>query len=134
MEEDLRALLLADASVAALVDARVTWGARPQGSLLPAVLLHLTGGARGYTLTAAAGPLSTRVQVNCLADSYLAALTVFRAVSAALSGFSGIAGGTYFQGVLQDGEATDLSNADGATEQRTFGITADFIVHHTLEE
>lgn len=133
MEEDLRAILMADAGVAAAVGSRVTWGARPQGSALPAVVLYLVGGVRSYHLGEAAGPIAQRVQANCLGSRYLEALDTYRAVSTALGGYSGTVGGTYFQGILQDGEPNDLSEADGASEQRTFGLTADFIVHHTPE-
>jgi hypothetical protein len=134
MIEDLRTLLLADAGLSDIVGSRVTWGSRPQGSALPAVMLYLIGGARAYNLGAEAGPLAARVQADCLATSYLGAVNAYRAVSEALSGYTGTVGTTYFQGILQDSEPSDLSEADGATEQRTFGISADFIVHHTPQE
>lgn len=131
MEEDLRALLLADQEVAEAVGARVTWVARPQGSALPAVVLHNVGGFKGYHLSGESGPRQPRVQVNCLGDSLKSAHGAFRAVMAVLSGYSGTFGGTYFQGILQDSEPRDLSDPDGATEQRVFGLTVDFIVNHT---
>jgi hypothetical protein len=134
MIEDLRTLLLEDAGLSDIVGSRVTWGTRPQGSALPAVVLHLIGGAKGYHLTAETGPRSARVQANCLASSYLTATDTFRAAAAALSGYSGTVGSTYFQGILQDSEPSDLNEADGATEQRTFGTSADFIVYHTPQE
>lgn len=134
MEENLRALLLADAGVSALVADRVTWGVRPQGYPLPAVVLHAAGGLKSYALTAEAGPRAARVQVNCLGSSWLESMTAFRAVAAALSGYAGTVGGTLFQGILQDSEPSDLSQPDGASEQRTFGTTADFIVHYTPQE
>jgi hypothetical protein len=131
VEEDLRALLLADAGVAAVVGTRVAWGYRPQGSPLPAVVLHIVGGTKAYHLSGESGPLQPRVQVNCLAESYLSALGVCRSVAAALSGYAGTVGGTYFQGILQDSEPRDLSDPDGATEERIFGLTVDFIVNHS---
>jgi len=131
MIEDLRTLLLGNAGVAAAVGTRVTWGERPQGSLLPAVVLYLGGGAKAYTLGGEGGPFAARVQVNCLGETYLAGMNTFRAVAAALSGYSGTVGTTIFQGILQDSEPSELASPSGATEQRTFGTTADFIVHHT---
>lgn len=131
MEEDLRALLLANSGVATMVGSRVTWGGRPQGGALPAVVLHLVGGAKTYTLTGESGPIAKRVQANCLAADYLGAVNTFRAVTAALSGYAGTFGGTYFQGILQDSEPSDLDAPDG-TDQRIYGLTADFIVNHNL--
>ena len=131
MEEDLRTLLLADAGVTAAVGGRVTWGARPQGSPLPAVVLHNIGGLKSYHLGGEAGPFQPRVQVNCLGESYLDALSTCRAVVAAISGYAGTVGGTYFQGILQDSEPRSLDDAAGESEQRVFGLTADFIVSHT---
>lgn len=134
MIEDLRTLLLADADLSGIVGSRVTWGSRPQGSALPAIVLHLIGGDKRYSLGSEAGPRSARVQVNCLAANYLSAITTFRAVADILSGYSGTVGTTYFQGILQDSEPSDLSEADGVTDQRTFGTSADFIVHYTPQE
>lgn len=131
MEEDLRALMLADAGVAAAVGTRVTWGSRPQGSALPAVVLHIVGGTKAYHLRGEGGPLQPRVQVNCLGGSYLAALQVCRAVQLALSGYAGTVGTTYFQGILQDSEPRDLSDAEGESDERVFGLMIDFIVNHT---
>lgn len=129
MEEDLRALLLADAGVAAIVGTRVTWGARPQGSALPAVVLHLVSDTPVYTLAADSGHRDSRVQADCLADDYLESLTVSRAVTVALSGYSGTSGTTIFQGIFQE-SARDLSEPDAVSEQRAFRFSLDFTAHH----
>lgn len=134
MEEALRAIMLADAGISAIVGTRITWGARPQGAPLPAVVLYRIGGEKGYNLGGEAGPLHPRVQVNCLDTGYLGAMNACRAVIYALSGYAGTIDGIYFQGILQDGEPRSLDEPDGATEQRVFGQTVDFIVNHTPQE
>ena len=131
MEADLRTLLLADTGVAGATGGRVTWGHRPQGSALPAVVLHRVGGAKGYHINGESGPFQPRVQVNCLGETDLAVTDLFGIVQAALSGYAGTVGNTYFQGILQDSESQELSDEGALTDQRIAGLTADFIVNHT---
>ena len=126
--------MISDAGIAAIVGTRVTWGARPQGSVLPAVVLYLIGGEKGYSLGGESGPRRPRVQVNCLDTGYLGAMNASRAVIASLSGYTGTVDGVYFQGILQDSEPRSLDEPDGATEQRVFGLTVDFIVNYTPQE
>ncbi|HMR51187.1 MAG TPA: DUF3168 domain-containing protein [Amaricoccus sp.] len=133
MHEALRALLLADAGVSALVGTRVTWGARPQGSALPAVVLHLISDVPGYTLAGDNGHRDSRVQADCIGEGrYEAVLGVAQAVQAALSGYSGTVAGTIFQGIFID-QARDLSEPAVESERRLFHLSTDFLIHH-LEE
>lgn len=133
MQEGLRALLLADAGVSALVGTRVTWGARPQGSALPAVVLHLISDVPGYTLAGDNGHRDSRVQVDSIGEGQpLSALNVARAVQAALSGYSGTVAGTIFQGIFID-QTRDLSEAAPESERRLFHISTDVLIHHLQE-
>ena len=84
MEEALRAALLADAGVAALVGRRVSWGARPQSSLLPAVILHNVSSPMTHTLRGRVGMTGHLVQIDCWGGSYAQAKALARAVTAAL--------------------------------------------------
>lgn len=133
MQEDLRTLLLASSGVTDLVGSRVTWGVRPQGSALPAVTMFMVSNVPIYTLNSDSEHRDSRVQIDSIADDYLEALTVSRAVAAALSGYSGTSGATIFQGIFQE-SANDLSESDAATGQRVFRVSADYTAHHLPQE
>lgn len=120
MEEDLRALLLDDAAVAALA-AEVSWGEHPQGSALPGVVLTMISGAEGITMSGPDGLREARVQVDCWAEAYADALDLSRAVVAVLHGHRGAA----FQGVFhlstRDGREGGSNQAD-----MPFRVSLDF--------
>lgn len=124
MEEELRALLLADAAIAALVGRRVDWTSRPQGNALPAIVLHLIDGAEGYTLQGRDGLFRGRVQVDCWGDTARQAKMTARAVIGLLAGYRG--GG--FQGVFHVSGADD--RAGGSNEaDRPFRSRLDFTMN-----
>lgn len=84
MEEALRAYLKADDGVKALTggaSARVDWGARPQGSALPAISLHLISAPRTYHMRGRVRLVGTLVQMDCWADSFAAAKALARALA-----------------------------------------------------
>lgn len=82
MEEALRAALLADAGVAALVGTRAYWRERAQTSPTPAIVLHNITGRPDYTMEGRSGLTSYLVQVNCVGDTTDDALALRRAVEA----------------------------------------------------
>jgi len=129
MPADFRSLLLADAGVSSVVGSRISWGVRPQGSALPAIVMHLIDAPVIYHLSGEGGPKESRIQIDCLAfGTLLNAMIVGDAVSLALSGYSGTVGGTQFQGIFQD-SARDLSET-GAAEQQVFLFSIDFLARH----
>lgn len=80
MQTDLRARLLANGTIAALVSTRVDWGVRPQGKPLPAITLTMVNDTRDQRmdgLETTQGPL---VQIDCWADTYLTASALREAV------------------------------------------------------
>jgi hypothetical protein len=88
MEETLRSVLVADAGLSALVGERIIWGARPQGELLPCLVLHRVTGARDYHMTGRSGLVDSLVQADCWAETWLAAKDVSRALLEALDGLT----------------------------------------------
>ncbi len=86
MEEALRAKLLATSAVAVLVADRVTWKLRKRGAPLPAIVLHLITRRPDVTRDGPSGLSWSRVQADCLGTTHYEALTVRRAVEAALNG------------------------------------------------
>jgi hypothetical protein len=122
--EDLRALILAANTGAATV----AWGARPQGSALPAILLTVVSETTSYTYAGAVDLLSTRVQADIYAASFSAAVAVDRVLAPAMNGFAGEQGDTEFAGIFLE------SRFDTAEEPESGGllhrISRDLMVKH----
>lgn len=125
MEETLVALLLTDPAISLLAGNRVNWSERPQGSQLPAVVLHRISGVRDYHMAGPSSLVSSRVQADCWALEYRDAVSLSRAVRGVLSGYR--AGDT--QGAFIDAERQSVEKeTDGA--QRYFRVSLDFIIWH----
>jgi hypothetical protein len=69
VEEALRARLLANTAIAAIVGTKVTWGDRPQNKDLPALVLLLVVPGRDYTHQGADGLTGARVQIEAYGKS-----------------------------------------------------------------
>ena len=124
MEEDFRALLLADSGVSALAGSRVNWGAHPQGQSLPAVVLNVVSDADGMTMQGPDGLWQGRVQADAYAETYGAAKGLAQAVIARLNGHRG--GG--FR--LVEHVATRDSREGGSNEaEHPFRVSLDFLTH-----
>lgn len=124
MQQELRALMLADPGVAALVGPRIDWGSRPQGEALPAICLTTVfGGPVDHSLDGP-GLYRSRVQVDCFAASHAGAQAVGAEVRRLLDGFSD----PVLRAVLQAG-GRDLPFDEGPP--RTFCLSIDFFIIHT---
>lgn len=84
MEELLRARLLANSALVALVAQRVVWLERPQGATLPSITLQIVSAPRDYTLSGPQGFLRYLVQIDVWASSYKSMKQAARATVAAL--------------------------------------------------
>lgn len=90
MEEDLLALLHAEAGVTALVPApRITWFEHLQGAGVPYVALQLIDNTEGLTLKGPDGLFLGRVQVDVYATRRAEALSIARAIRRRLHGHRG---------------------------------------------
>ena len=121
MEEEFRALLLAASGVTALVSTRVDWAAHVQGEPWPALVLHKISATTTYTYSGPDDLQQGRVQVDCIALTYLGAKTLSRAVLAALSGTRG----GRFQGIFHALSREDRLGDSNAAE-RPFRVSLDF--------
>ena len=128
MEEALRTFLLGASGLSALVGNRVHWVRSPQAAASPRVVLYRIGGLRHMSLAGPSGIVESRVQVDCIGASYSSAKTVARAVEDRLSGYSGIALNTQFEGVFLIGERDDFEDTD--TPDKLFRTSLDFNVWH----
>lgn len=115
-------------SIPQLVGARVHWVRSPQASAAPRVVLYRISGLRHMSLSGPSGIVDSRVQVDCIGASYASAKAVARAVEARLSGYSGITGGTDFQGCFLIGERDDFEDTD--TPDKLFRTSLDFNIWH----
>ncbi|WP_444460070.1 DUF3168 domain-containing protein [Rhodobacter capsulatus] len=121
MEESFRAALLASGAVTALAGERIDFGANPQDTACPRLVLWTIAETGGLLLSGPDGVSRGRVQVDCYAESYGAAKRLSRAVRAALDGYSG--GG--FQGVFHAG------TRDSHDSEAPFRVSLDFITVFT---
>jgi len=125
LEEALRALMLARPPVTALVGTRINWGANPQGSALPAIVMNVIDDAAGLTLAGSDGLSQGRVQIDCYADTFAAAKITARAVIAALHGYSAPNGLRLIEHVAtRDTREGSTNEAD-----RPFRTSLDFMTH-----
>ncbi len=91
-QASIRARLIADSAVAAVVGARVHWVERPQLSGLPAITLQTVSDPRPQHLKGNDGARATRVQVDCWSAKYADALSLARKVIGALANPATISG------------------------------------------
>ena len=125
MEDELRALLRADAAVLTAAQGRVNWGAHPQASPWPGVVLSVVSDREGYHAAGRDGLSVARVQADCYAASYTAARTLARAVRACLTGHRGGAMRAVFHEASRD-----MGREEGASEEaRPFRVSDDFMIH-----
>ena len=73
MDEAFRDLLLEHAPIGAVVQRRVDWGVRPQGSPLPAIALHTISGLPQMNMSGDGGWSRDRIQIDCWGRTYKAA-------------------------------------------------------------
>lgn len=127
MEAALIAQLLATTGITALVGNRINWARRPQGSALPAIVLHRIDGSPDYHLTGSSGLVESRVQVDCWGLSYGSAKAVARAVEAAVSAARFTRGAIRFDAILIVDER-DTTFDEGNVP--IFRTSLDLQVHH----
>lgn len=120
MEQEITTLLATAAP-------RLFWGRAPQTApARPYVVLSRISGAREYHMQGPDGLVSSRIQIDVYADTYIAAHNTGIAIAGALSGYRG---GT-IQGVFVDNQR-DLTGIEGGDPNELFRLSIDVIVHHT---
>ena len=124
MEEEMVALLLASSGVTSLCGNRINFGANPQGSPNPRIVMWTIGDAEGHNTQGPDGHSIGRIQVDCYGSSYDSAKQLSRAVRAVLDGYSG----NGFQGVFLAG-TRDTREGGSNEADRPFRTSLDFITH-----
>lgn len=128
MHQSLTGLLLADAPLASLVEGRIFWKKMEPTAALPRVVLHTISREPDYNMNQASGLVSTRIQVDCLGETYASAQAVANAIVTLLSGYKGTTGTTKFDGIFMDSMRDALEEDD--TPSDLFGVSLDFTLWH----
>jgi len=103
----LRAILIADATVSALIGERVEPGHLGQDPELPMVTYRRISGRHPVTQTGATGLNGGRYLLECHAETYTMAHELGKAVRDALHGYKGTVAGVKVQGAFVDDD-TDV--------------------------
>jgi len=125
VEEAMRALLLADPAVSALVAARIYPAPLPQGPTLPALCYQRISATRTRSQEGPSGRARARFQVDAWASTYDAARAAAAAVRRACDGFRGVVSGVELQEV-QLATDRDLYEPDVQLHR----VSADYFVAH----
>lgn len=124
MEEALRGHLAADAGVAELVGDHVQWSVR---DFAPSIALHLISAPPHTTLKGRTGLVMARVQIDCVAEGFLAAKVIGEAAVAALPGRRQVIDGVCFQGcVVIDTERDRFGEAPNTLFRTRIDVRVSF--------
>lgn len=129
MQGALRARLIADAGVSALVGQRVYWMERPQGASLPAIVLQVISEDRPQHMKGFTGLDWARVQIDAWGLSYGDARGAAEAVIAAITPEQ-TGNGVRFTRSFVDIVRDSTERVDTKTIFRT---TLDMMIHHAAQ-
>lgn len=129
IESALRALVLADSAVSALIGTRLYPQKLPQDPTYPAATYQRIDGPRLYDHGGATGLAEGRFQFDVWATTYSSAKAVAAAVRAALSGYSGTTGGVEIAFIRCLSESDRYEPQEGDTGDR--GVSMDFWAQYT---
>lgn len=123
-------LLSTDSGFQAVAGTRIYPDVLPQGAIYPACTYMVVSGAADYHLGGPSDLADPRLQLDLYGETKAQVVALYRAVMAALSGFSGSVGSppVKIQGIFKametDNFAGDMENAG----PRTFRKTVDFTI------
>ena len=125
LEEALRAYLLGQSAITALVGERIYHGEAPEGAAKPLVVVRRVSTPRDYVQTGPSGLTWPRVQLTIRAARQQEALEVAAALRQALSGYKGPMGAVQVDAVFV------VNEFDGfGFGSRTYERMMDVIIWH----
>lgn len=120
----IHARLAAFAALTALVSTRI-WRVRaPDNSTLPYLVIHKLNQQPWHAMGGDINPTTARIQITIRDDNGAGVDAIAVQVKAALSRWSGTAGGVVFQEIFYDDD-----NETYESDINDFQITMDFIAH-----
>jgi len=102
METALRAKMMGDVALAALVGTRIDWTVRPERSALPAVVLQLISDPRPQHMQGFQSYRETRVQVDVFALTRASVVAIREAVIAAVTPAETISGTNFLRAFVDN--------------------------------
>lgn len=132
----LRARLLADGPLAALVSTRVDWVERPQGKTLPAITLQSISDGREQNLKGFEELQPARVQYDVWGDTYADVRAVVEALIAAAVPTNTANGHRFTRAMVElaPRDLTERTSAGDGQKKTVFRTTFDLVHHHALFE
>lgn len=128
MEEALRDYLLTKTALVALVGQKIRWVVSSQSDAGSRIVLAKVSSVPAYHAAGQSDLADSRVQVDCYAETALTALSIARAVKAAIPKAPFTAGGIDFS-LFQLSERQ--SYEDPTPSHRVHRVSIDFQVWHT---
>lgn len=128
MEQALRAYLLADTAIAAVIGTRIYWSQRPQGAALPCIVLNVISSVPTYEYTGGAPIVDARVQVDVYGPDYGAVKSLARLAVTRLGGKRVVQSGVNMR-FFKLNERDDRGEAETAGTA-VFRISTDYQVWH----
>lgn len=127
--DEVRTLLLADATISGLVGTRVNTDFLPQGSAMPAIVLYTVSEVSHEMLGGIVGLDRARVSIHCFAESRGAANTLWDAVRLQLACYRGTPESLYIKAINQAlGHEDTVDRVEVGTDQYRFVTSQDFFV------
>src|SRR5690348_17952367 len=112
MEEELIQKLLACTPLVALVGQRMNWNKRPQGGVIPDIVLQKISDVPQYAFNEPQELWSARVQIDCWGNTFLESVNVSREVFSCLSGLKEDLSGVEIQGAFLVDERQSFEESD----------------------
>ena len=129
IEAALRAYLLEDVALAALIGTRIYPVVMPQKPDLPAVTYLRVTGSRVHSNDGPSGLSSPRFQFDCWALTYLGARAVAEALRLRLDGFKGLIGGSPARHDIQ-GVFFETEREFYESETKLYRHSGDYFIHY----
>jgi hypothetical protein len=127
--------LASSPAIAALVGARIHFGALPQSIDLkdgPALTFAVISRPYGHVLTGSDGTSSARVQITAHSYRQAASDQLIQAVRDSFDGFVGTIGGLVITATIFDNEVDLPSPPFAGTDQWTYAVAADYQINHRV--
>ena len=122
MEEEIRALLLSSPGITDVVGQNINWGAMPQGSGYPSVVLNVVSDTNEHTMSGPDRLIDARVQADIYAETYGEAKAGGKAIRALLDGYSG----GNMQGIFHEG-SRDSGRNSGSEIDLPYRVSSDYM-------
>lgn len=131
IHEAIRSIMVADATIAAIVGTKVFAHAAPNNSVvkLPYIIYStISENPHTHSTSTGSGSMESRIQVDCWSTDYSEVKTLAQAVRVALTGASGTYNNTNVQAVLTDGSRDYYENPQSGDEEGIYRVSEDYLV------